>query len=43
MYNEYNNPWPVSKNLDDFCCNRCNDTIVIPARLNLMIGEDDGE
>lgn len=28
-----NNPWPISKNENDRCCNECNDTIVIPARL----------
>ena len=43
MYNEYNNPWPVSDKLDDFCCNQCNDTVVIPARLKLIVGENNDE
>lgn len=30
-----NNPWPLSKNEEDRCCDICNDTKVIPARLEL--------
>lgn len=28
-----NNPWPVSDNNEDRCCDFCNITKVIPARL----------
>ena len=28
-----NNAWPVNKGK---CCNRCNTTVVIPARIDLM-------
>ena len=28
-----NNPWPVSKNANDRCCDSCNDTKVIPMRI----------
>ena len=27
------NPWPVSRDLDARCCNECNGSIVIPARI----------
>lgn len=34
--NEYgNNPWPLSKNENDRCCNECNSLKVIPARLGI--------
>ena len=33
--NEFgNNPWPISNNEEDRCCNECNDTWVLYARLN---------
>jgi hypothetical protein len=32
-----NNPYPLSKNENDRCCNVCNDTKVIPARLEKLI------
>lgn len=28
-----NNPWPLSKEVKDRCCNKCNDEKVIPARI----------
>lgn len=28
-----NNPQPISQNIGDRCCNECNQTHVIPARL----------
>lgn len=31
-----NNPWPLSHDINDRCCDRCNDTKVIPARLAQM-------
>ena len=31
-----NNPWPVSENEEDRCCDICNSTHVIPARLAQM-------
>lgn len=31
-----NNPWPVKK--EGECCNYCNATVVIPARLGIMRG-----
>lgn len=31
-----NNPYPLNKSLDDRCCDRCNVTKVIPARLVLI-------
>ena len=30
-----NNPWPVRINEEDRCCDRCNSTFIIPARLML--------
>ena len=29
-----NNPWPVSENPDAECCDECNATQVIPARIS---------
>lgn len=31
-----NNPWPISKKENDRCCDACNATKVIPARLQNM-------
>lgn len=31
-----NNPWPLRENEDDRCCDECNDTKVIPARLQRL-------
>ena len=31
-----NNPWPISKKENDRCCDTCNATKVIPARLQNM-------
>lgn len=35
MKKEYfgNNPWPISINEDDRCCDFCNNEIVIPTRV----------
>ena len=30
-----NNPWPLSENENDRCCNACNEVRVIPARIEL--------
>ena len=32
-----NNPYPVSKNQKDRCCNKCNETVVIPERIKSYI------
>lgn len=32
-----NNPYPVSKNEQDRCCDKCNDEVVIPERIRLYI------
>lgn len=34
-----NNPWPLSHDIDDRCCDGCNDSKVIPARLSHMKGK----
>ena len=31
-----NNPWPLRNDVDDRCCDECNSTKVIPARLAQM-------
>lgn len=31
-----NNPWPLSHDIDDRCCDGCNDNKVIPSRLAQM-------
>ena len=36
-----NNPWPVVKDEEAECCDACNATEVIPARLKLMYKEKD--
>jgi len=28
-----NNPYPISENLDDTCCDECNSMYVIPAKI----------
>lgn len=33
-----NNPWPVVEDENARCCDECNDTEVIPARLAKMFG-----
>ena len=36
--NEYgNNPWPIVKDADARCCDRCDQTAVIPARIQQLI------
>lgn len=36
-----NNPWPVTTGENDTCCDECNDTKVIPARIkNLYKGRN---
>lgn len=32
-----NNPWPVNQEEDARCCDECNDTVVIPARIAEMM------
>ena len=36
-----NNPYPADKSEDARCCDYCNDTIVIPARIRAMIEDED--
>ncbi|MBR4377316.1 MAG: hypothetical protein IKP50_00300 [Bacilli bacterium] len=31
-----NNPWPLSDNEDDRCCDDCNNSTVLSARLEMM-------
>lgn len=38
-----NNPWPVVKDDDARCCDVCNDTEVIPARLAQMFSKEDNK
>ena len=36
--NKYgNNPWPVVKDENAKCCNHCDQTVVLPERIRLMI------
>ena len=37
-----NNPWPVVRNEDAICCDKCNATKVVPARIDLMMGHNNG-
>lgn len=42
--NKYgNNPYPANKNESARCCNVCNDTIVIPVRINEAIKRRENE
>lgn len=34
-----NNPYPVSKNEDDRCCDYCDATIVLPKRVEVLIAK----
>ena len=38
-----NNPYPVSKHPDARCCDECNGTYVITARLNQIYGDGNGK
>lgn len=40
-----NNPWPVTKGAEDRCCDGCNATKVIPARIYALTHkvDDDAE
>lgn len=31
-----NNPWPISTNEEDLCCDECNFTIVVPKRIEML-------
>lgn len=31
-----NNPYPISTNENDTCCNDCNMSVVIPARMEML-------
>ena len=31
-----NNPWPISTNKEDRCCDECNFTIVVPKRIEML-------
>lgn len=37
-----NNPWPVVEDVDSRCCDYCNDTKVIPARLKRLVERNRG-
>ena len=39
FYGWGNNPWPVTTEEGDRCCDACNDTQVIPARIELMLSK----
>lgn len=43
FYGYGNNPYPADKNPDARCCDVCNSTIVIPARINEMMKDKDEE
>lgn len=32
-----NNPWPLSHDAEERCCDECNATMVIPARLGIIV------
>ena len=36
-WNKGHNPWPLRRNETDRCCQTCNDTVVMPARLRLAV------
>lgn len=36
FYGWGNNPWPVSTEEEDRCCDECNSKKVIPARIEMM-------
>ena len=38
-----NNPWPVVKDEDAKCCDECNSTVVLAARLGQMFGKENEE
>ena len=38
-----NNPWPISINDEDRCCDNCNELYVIPARIELVMSESEKE
>ena len=35
-----NNPWPLTDKEDDRCCDECNDTKVIPARISRIANKN---
>ena len=37
-----NNPYPVTKGENDRCCDACNDSKVIPARINGLFNKKQG-
>lgn len=39
FYGFGNNPWPVTTEEGDRCCDACNETQVIPARIELMLSK----
>lgn len=36
-----NNPYPVTKGLNDRCCDICNETQVIPARIYALMHKEE--
>lgn len=36
-----NNPWPVNKDEEARCCNECNMSVVVPARLAQAVKKDE--
>lgn len=44
VINSYgNNPWPVNNEANTRCCDDCNSTHVIPARLQMLMNKDKKE
>ncbi len=37
-----NNPWPVVRDENAVCCDECNNTKVVPERINLVMGYEYG-
>ena len=38
-----NNPWPLSHDINERCCDKCNMTKVIPARLGIIQANRDNK
>ena len=38
-----NNPWPVVNDPGAECCNDCNNTYVIPARIKMMLDKKEDQ
>lgn len=38
-----NSPWPIKSDIEARCCDDCNEEIVIPARIEKLVKNKDGE